>query len=419
MPSAENAILYYEAGQTANALTALTDSGDHKTYNSPDELWSGNGEYAPVVKPNGVLTGGAVAPASSGSNDVVDTAALVCNLAGVETSVAADADISCARPDATYVILTLAAGGYTNCVASDIGKTVSGGTTGDTGTLIAYNNTTRQWVVDQTDSGDVFDDDDEAITIGTGTGAGTMSGVGVMASHKIVSITVNSSGAIAAVAGTEGLAFVETRGAIGGPPWIPTTSIEIAQVRYSAAASAVVSESDIFSVPGTHKEMALFPGFSIAYSRVENNVQGYAGVDMDSALPTIHSDNSGTATSTKKIYASWYEPTFAELPKATDFKRPSNSKSVSSTQVYGGTVGSVSTSLGQGGFTAYPTDGITDGFLAREGQYLWFKFMPDRLKAPFILCQGYLGVMDTFPAGASISVACTISAESAGQRVNS
>ncbi|MGE4417944.1 MAG: hypothetical protein AB7D26_11965, partial [Marinobacterium sp.] len=168
MPSAENAILYYEAGQTANALTALTDSGDHTLYNSPDELWSANGTYAPVVLPNGVLTGGAVSPAVSGSSDVVDTASLICNLAGVETTVAADTDISCARPDATYIILTLAAGGYTNCVAGDVGKTVSGGTTGDTGTLIAYNNTTRQWVVDPTDSGDVFDDDDEAITIGSG-----------------------------------------------------------------------------------------------------------------------------------------------------------------------------------------------------------------------------------------------------------
>lgn len=419
MPSAENAILYYEAGQTANAMTALTDAGDHKTFNSPDELWSGNGQYAPVVRPNGVLTGGAVIPAVSGADDKVDTASLTCWLAGSEVSVAASTDITCARPDSTYVVLTLAASGYTPCVAGDIGKTVTGGTTGDTGTLIAYNNTTRQWVVDQTDSGDVFDDPDEAITIASGTGAGSMSGAGVMASHKIVSITVTSAGAIAAVSGMEGLAFSETRGAIGGPPWIPTTSIEIAQVRYSAAASAAVTDSDIFSVEGTHKEMATFPMYSIAYARVENNVQGYAGVDMDSALPLIHSDDAGVTQATKKIYASWYEPTFAEIPKAADFKRPANSKSVSSTPVYGGAVGSVSTSLGQGSFTAYPTDGVTDGFMAREGQKLWFKFFPDRLKQPFIICQGYLGIVEAFPAGASISVACTISAESAGMRVNS
>lgn len=420
MPSAENAILYYEAGQTANALTALTDSGDHTKYNSPDELWSANGAYAPEILPNGILTGGAVTPAATGTNDLVDVAELICNLAGVETTVAIDTDVSCARPDATYVILTLAAAGYTSCVAGDIGKVVTGTTTGDTGALIAYNNVTRQWVVDQADAGDVFDDASEAITIaGGGTGAGSMDGVGVMATHKIVSITVNSSGAIAAVVGTEGLAFSETRGAIGGPPWIPTTSIEVAQIRYSTAASAAVAASEIFAVEGTHKEMSLFPGWTIKYSRVTSNVQGYAGVDMDSALPLIHSDNAGTATATKKIYATWYEPTFSELPKSTDFKPPANSKSVSSTQVYGGTIGSVSSSLGQGGFTAYLTDGITDGFLSREGQNLFFKFKQDRLKDPFILSQGYLGITQTFPAGNAISAACTISAEVAAQRVNS
>jgi hypothetical protein len=419
MPSAENAILYYEAGQTANALTALNDSGDHTKYNSPDELWSANGAYAPEILPNGITTGGAVTPESGGASDQVDVAELICNLAGVETTVAADEDVAVARPDATYVIITLAAGGYTECVAADIGKTVTDDPIGDTGTLIAYNNTTRQWVIDQTDTGDLFDDDDATVSIGTGTGAGTMSGAGVMATHKIVSITVNSSGAIAAVVGTEGLAFSETRGAIGGPPWIPTTSIEIAQVRYSTAASAAIAASEIFAVEGTHKEMALFPGWTIKYSRVTNNVQGYAGVDMDSALPLIHSDNAGTATATKKIYATWYEPTFSELPKSTDFKPPANSKSVSSTQVYGGTIGSVSSSLGQGGFTAYLTDGITDGFLAREGQNLFFKFKQDRLKDPFILSQGYLGITQTFPAGNSISAACTISAEVAAQRVNS
>jgi hypothetical protein len=76
-----------------------------------------------------------------------------------------------------YIQLTFAAGGYTDAVAGDIGTTVTGGTTGDTGRLISYNNTTRKWIIDPTDSGDTFDDDDEAITC-TGTGAGTLSAVG-------------------------------------------------------------------------------------------------------------------------------------------------------------------------------------------------------------------------------------------------
>jgi hypothetical protein len=76
-------------------------------------------------------------------------------------------------------ILTLASGGYTSAVSGDIGKTVTGGTTGDTGELLAYNNTSRKWWVRMDDSGDLFDDNDEAITIGSGTGVGAMSAISV------------------------------------------------------------------------------------------------------------------------------------------------------------------------------------------------------------------------------------------------
>jgi len=73
-------------------------------------------------------------------------------------------------------ILTLASGGYVSANASDIGKTVTGGTTSDTGKLLAYNNTTRKWWIRMDDSGDLFDSASETITIVT-TGHGSMSAV--------------------------------------------------------------------------------------------------------------------------------------------------------------------------------------------------------------------------------------------------
>ena len=169
--TAGNAILYYEAGQSYVPMAALTDS-DHTTFTSPNENWSGYEGKEPVVRPDGLLTGGVITPDPTDTNNLVDVSALTCYLAGVLTSVGAGADKDCPRSDATYLLLTLAAAGYTSCVVGDIGKTVTGGTTGDTGVLIAYNNVTREWLVDQTDSGDTFDDDDEALAIGTGTGAG-------------------------------------------------------------------------------------------------------------------------------------------------------------------------------------------------------------------------------------------------------
>lgn len=64
---------------------------------------------------------------------------------------------------------------YTEAVAGDIGKAVVGGTTGDSGTLLAYDNTLKKWWVRTDALGDAFDEA-EAITITSGTGAGTTSG---------------------------------------------------------------------------------------------------------------------------------------------------------------------------------------------------------------------------------------------------
>ncbi|MHA1882011.1 MAG: hypothetical protein ACTSUO_03085, partial [Candidatus Thorarchaeota archaeon] len=70
----------------------------------------------------------------------------------------------------TNRLLKLSSSGYTNCVSGDIGKTVVGSTSGDSGTLLDYNNTLRLWWVQTTDDFDQAED----VTITSGTGAGTM-----------------------------------------------------------------------------------------------------------------------------------------------------------------------------------------------------------------------------------------------------
>ena len=414
MPTASEALLQYEAGQTLVPYVALTDQGAHTVFKSAANFWSGVSGYEAVVRPNGIASGPnvCVIPAVSETNDYVDTLALTVYLSGVSTSVAADTDVSVARPTSDYLLLSLAADGYTSAVAGDIGKTVTGGVTGDTGLLIAYNNTTRQWIIDPVDGGDTFDDDDEAITIATGTGAGTLNAVGAAVTHRISSITVNSAGAIAVVNGYEGTAFSETRAAIGGPPLIPTTSIEIAQVRYTTAASAAVASSEIFVTPGTHQEWYNYPTWTVQNFASSNNILGYAGVTFTSALPLIH-----TGAVAKAVYAQYYTPTFSEVPDAYDFVPPANSHSISSTQVYGRTVGNKSSSLGQGSFSMKCVDGISDGILSKVDLNLLFRFYQDRLKTPYIICQGYLGVTNSFPAGDAITANCTISAGAVAERI--
>jgi hypothetical protein len=330
MATAENAKLQYEAGQAAVAMAALTDSGDHLTLTSAATLWSGRAGYTPVVRPNGVLTGGAVT--THASNNTVTVAALTLNLNGVVTSVSAGS-VAATRP-ATAV-------------------------------------------------------------------------------SKVNSITINSSGAIANVAGTDGAttAFSETRAAAGGPPLIPVDSVEIAQVRFTSNSAGVVASAEIFQVVGTHRERADYPLYNVNYGpTMVDGVETVAGgsVSMLDTLPLIH-----TGPTAKKVFASYSTPSFADVALASDFVPPETSHSVSSAQVYGTTLGSTSSTLGQGGFTAYLQDGVTDPLVVLKNATLWFKFFPDRYVTSYVLQQGKLGINRAFPAGDNLAAACTISASKA------
>ena len=327
MPTtAESAKLEYEGGQNAVAMSALTDSGDQTTFTSTASLWSNRSGFVPVIKPNGLLTGGASIPAISTTNDLIDVAALSCNLQGVVTAVGADTDVSCTRP-ATAV-------------------------------------------------------------------------------SKVNSITVNAAGAIAVVVGTDGstTAFSETRAAAGGPPLIPTDSIEIAQVRFTSDTAAAVTAAEIFEVVGLHRERADFPQSTLDY--------GSGSLVFLAALDTIH-----TGPVPKAVFASYSSPIFAEVALADAYVAPEDSHSVSSTQIYNTTLGSSSSTLSQGSFTAYLQDGVTDTIVGLKNETLWFRFYPNRYNSSYVLAQGKLGISRTFPADDNIAASCTISATSAATDV--
>jgi hypothetical protein len=235
--------------------------------------------------------------------------------------------------------------------------------------------------------------------------------------HIVNSVTITNAGAIAVLQGSEGTSFSETRGAAGGPPWIPTDSIEIAQVRLSEQSAAPVASSEIYSQEGLHKERFDSPMWDEVTAEVENMIQGYAGIRFYQALAEIHSDDSGSTTSTKKVFAKYSIPNFTDLAKGVDFKPPEVSHSVSSTQIYGMTLGSKSSSLNQGSFTAYLETNIKDELVKQKDKNLWFKFYPDRYSEGYILCQGFLGLDRNFPADSPMNASATISAEQKAMEV--
>ena len=242
--------------------------------------------------------------------------------------------------------------------------------------------------------------------------------VSPVAPYKKDSITINSGGTIAVVQGTAGESFTTTRGAAGGPPYIPLTSIEIGQVWMTSSSTAVIDSTEIKQVIGTHCERYDYPTWEEKRANVTAGVIGNAGIKFNAALPLIHSAASPVAGAAKAVYAQYYEPQFTDITKCDAFVPPETSYSVASKQIYQTTLGSSSSTLNQGSFTAYLQDGISDGLIGLKGQNLWFRFYQDKdSSTPYVLCQGTLGITRTFPSGDQISAACTISSEEAAQDV--
>ena len=327
--TAENGCLYYEASQSFTAMTALTDSGDHQLFTSAVTLWSDRSGYSPIVRPDGLISGGIITPDSLLVNNKLDVTAASCYLAGVLTSVVAG-DLTVARgADADHAYL-------------------------------------------------------------------------------ITSVIITAGGAFDVLAGTGSTAHSATRGAAGGPPLITVGCIEVGQIKYTSHTAALVLASEVFQVPGVSQERYDYPLWEIYYGRNQANDIPGGCVKMLSAMTADH-----VGPTAKKVYASYSEPQFAEVRPVSDFVPPTNAHSVSSKQVYSGTIGARSSSLNQGSFTAYLSNGVNDPIIRLKDETLWFKFYPDRYKSPYVLTQGKLGVVPSYPADDSITSACTISAAEA------
>lgn len=238
-------------------------------------------------------------------------------------------------------------------------------------------------------------DSDGVVSVSTGTL--TITRGLTTDTHCITSITVDSSGSLAAVAGTDGTEFSETRGAAGGPPLIPVGSVEIGQVRTTSIAAAAVASGEVYQVPGLHQERTDYPVYTINYATG-------AATFVDS-LPAIH-----TGAVPKKVYIKGATPLFAPVPKASDWVPAESTYSITSTDTYDGPIGSSSASLGQASFSFVMSDGITDALVSNKGANIWFEFRPDRdTSYPKQLTQGIFGISRTFPAGGgNVTASCTV-----------
>jgi hypothetical protein len=223
--------------------------------------------------------------------------------------------------------------------------------------------------------------------------------------HLISSITITSVGAIAVIAGTESTAFSESRGVAGGPPWIPSGSIEVGQVRLTSATAGVVVLAEIYANINQHREHYDYPGWDV-YSLGNADIAAF--IRFYEQPVAIHSDDSGVTQAAKKIYAQVYEPSLIAIGKSSNFVPGEKTWSFSSQSIYDGTVDSESASKTQGTFDVYLNDGITDSFLSvcRDNVCV-IKFYPDKTKTAYRLEQGRIGVSRSYPSDGAIMATCT------------
>lgn len=235
------------------------------------------------------------------------------------------------------------------------------------------------------------------VTITRGSGAGFV----------VNSITVDDTGSFAIVVGDESTQFSETRGAAGGPPFIPEGSIEIAQTRTSGTASAVLSANEIYRVPNLHREEAGYPAYTLD--------QGEGVVTFATSLPLIH-----TGGVPKKVYIQGYTPLFAPIPRCSDWSPAGSSISPQTVDTYDGTFSAGSTTtLNSASFTAILDNGVSDPIIQLVGQVLWFEYRPDRDQtAPKQLTIGRLATNWTQQAsGGKVQANFTIAPESESQNI--
>jgi len=85
MPNTENGRMKVESGVTPFAMQELTQNAGGTQYTSGEALWSNNGTKKPVVRVNGIISGGKMTPGASAEE--VDIEAAVVNLNGAVVSV--------------------------------------------------------------------------------------------------------------------------------------------------------------------------------------------------------------------------------------------------------------------------------------------------------------------------------------------
>jgi hypothetical protein len=228
---------------------------------------------------------------------------------------------------------------------------------------------------------------------------------------RINALTVDENGTINNTVGTQG-ASVTTRGAAGGPPFLPVDEVLIGYVTMtyyggSESGQQVITASEIND---ESRERTTIPGYEVIYHDGSGNDASNIGIiRFASALPLIHAASAaGPGTARRNVYASYYEPDFEQIPDAKDFSFNEDIATIAS-KAYGDSAEekALSTPSWSGSGTAY-WDKVNDILTIIKGSKRWIKYFPDRDNTDYFTGRAILKVSRNMPVEDNLMATVTV-----------
>lgn len=217
-------------------------------------------------------------------------------------------------------------------------------------------------------------------------------------------ISMDSNGLITKTPGTEGTTSI-TRGAAGGPPFIPVDEILLgyATLGYKATSVGAVVEST--EIDNASKERSSIPGYKVIYHDEDNSV---GIIEFDVALDSIH-----TGSVTRNVYSQYWGPAaYVSIGDAKDITLD-EPPTVQTSQAYGDDYArsAIGTKTWTGGFDFYFSN-VKDSIIDLiKNSKRWLKFYPDKDNTEHLTGRAIIGASHSIPVDDTMNGSVTLTGD--------
>jgi len=256
------------------------------------------------------------------------------------------------------------------------------------------------------------------VTLASATAASNIPRPLVSGNVLITAITIDANGSINQRDGTEGSAG-GSRGAAGGPPFIPIDEVLVGYVNAtyyagSASGAQAVASSE---VDNESKERTFVPSYKVLYHDGEgdrDNATNAGAIELATALTKTHAQTAdGPGTHYRNVYASYNAASFEELGEVMDLSFDESVEVITS-RAYGDKADRKRETVPSwtGSFSVY-VDRVQDVMNYVKNSTRWMKFYPDDDETEHWVARGILSVSRTFPV--SDNMTASVSIEGSGR----